>query len=248
MAGVAAIFPNVEHRECMVHLVSNFKRRYHGKVFDKNLWPATYSWNSYYFNKHWHAMAEAKPAAVKYLRQNHTKLWTRSQFSTLSKVDYVTNNLAESFNNWIKIEKDRNLDDLMDVIRQKLMVKWNKRRKIAGKMDGKILPHIVKNLKERSRNLDMDVLEGSDEIGEVIRRGGSGFRYANYLAGFILINLNPCWSHVYDANYLDGLILIKLNPCRLHAYDTGMLLILRRELVHAGSGKFQKSLPIMQLL
>ena len=58
----------------------------------------------------------------------------------------------------------------MDVIRQKLMVKWNKRRKIAGKMDGKILPHIVKNLKERSRNLDMDVLEGSDDIGEVIRR------------------------------------------------------------------------------
>ena len=196
MAGVAAVFPNVEHRECMVHLVSNFKKRYHGKVFDKNLWPAAYSWNSYYFNKHWHAMAEAKPAAVKYLRQNHTKLWTRSQFSTLYKVDYVTNNLAESFNNWIKSEKDRNLDDLMDVIRQKFMVKWNKRRKIARKMEGKILPHIVKNLKERSRNLDMDVLEGSDEIGEVIRRGGSGFRYANYLAGFILINLNPCWSHV----------------------------------------------------
>jgi len=58
----------------------------------------------------------------------------------------------------------------MDVIRQKLMVKWNKRRKTAGKMDGKILPHNVKNLKERSRNLDMDVLEGSDDIGEVIRR------------------------------------------------------------------------------
>ena len=217
-------------------------------MFDKNLWPAAYSWNSYYFNKHWHEMTEAKPAAVKYLRQNHTKLWTRSQFSTLSKVDYVTNNLAESFNNWIKSEKDRNLDDLMDVIRQKLMVKWNKRRKIARKMEGKILPHIVKNLKERSRNLDMDVLEGSDEIGEVIRRGGSGFRYANYLAGFILINLNPCWSHVYDANYLDGLILIKLNPCRLHAYDTGMLLTLRRELVRAESGKFQESLAIMQLL
>jgi hypothetical protein len=136
----------------------------------------------------------------------------------------------------------------MDVIRQKLMVKWNKRRKIARKMEGKILPHIVKNLKERSRNLDMDVLEGSDEIGEVIRRGGSGFRYANYLAGFILINLNPCWSHVYDANYLDGLILIKLNPCRLHAYDTNMLLTLRRELVRAESGKFQESLAIMQLL
>jgi hypothetical protein len=99
----------------------------------------------------------------------------------------------------------------MDVIRQKLMVKWNKRRKIAGKMDVKILPHIVKNLQERSRNLDIDVLEGSDDIGEVIRRGGSCFRYANYLADFILINLNPCWSHVYYANYLASFILINLN-------------------------------------
>ena len=77
----------------------------------------------------------------------------------------------------------------MDVIRQKLMVKWNKRRKIAGKMDGKILPHIVKNLKERSRNLDMNVLEGSDDIGEVIRRGGPGYKY--------VINLNPFYFYVH---------------------------------------------------
>ena len=137
-------------------------------------------------------------------------------FNSLSKVDYVTNNLAESFNNWIKIEKDRNLDDLMDVIRQKLMVKWNKRRKIVGKMDGKILPHIVKNLKERSINLDMDVLKGSDDIREVIRRGGSGYRYANYIVDFIVTNLNPYWLHVYDAKCNAGFILINLNPCWSH--------------------------------
>ena len=29
-------------------------------------------------------------------------------------MDYVTNNLAESFNNWIKQYKSMNLDDLMD--------------------------------------------------------------------------------------------------------------------------------------
>lgn len=66
MVGVKDVFPHVEHRECTVHLVNNFKKRFHGKVFDDNLWPAAYAWNPYYFNKHWHAMAEAKPSAVKH--------------------------------------------------------------------------------------------------------------------------------------------------------------------------------------
>jgi hypothetical protein len=100
-------------------------------------------------------MAEAKPEAMEYLKQNHKKLWTRSQFSTFSKVDYVTNNLAESFNNWITEDKTLHLDDLMDRIRQKLMVKWNNRRKIARQMDGTILAPILKKLKEESRNIDM---------------------------------------------------------------------------------------------
>ncbi|WVZ74373.1 hypothetical protein U9M48_022561, partial [Paspalum notatum var. saurae] len=178
MEGVGAVFPGAEHRECMVHLVSNFKKRYRGKVFDDNLWPAAYAWNTYYFDKHWKAMAEAKPAAVKYLRDSHNKIWTRSQFSTLTKVNYVTNNLAESCNNWIKGHKGMHLDCLLDLIRQKLMVKFNKRRKLGEKMQGKILEHIVKQLKERSRNLNMDVNACSNDIGEVLWRGGSGYRYA----------------------------------------------------------------------
>ena len=69
------------------------------------------------FEKHYQAMAEAKLEAMKYLQETHKKLWTRSQFGTIAKVDYVTNNLAESFNNWIRGEKAKHLDDLMDTIR-----------------------------------------------------------------------------------------------------------------------------------
>jgi transposase-like protein len=38
MAGVKEVFPDVEHRECMLHLVMNFKKKYHGKIFDDHLW------------------------------------------------------------------------------------------------------------------------------------------------------------------------------------------------------------------
>jgi transposase-like protein len=38
MVGVKEVFPDVEHRECMLHLVVNFKKKYHGKIFDDHLW------------------------------------------------------------------------------------------------------------------------------------------------------------------------------------------------------------------
>lgn len=122
-------------------------------------------------------MEKAKPKATQYLRKCHTRFWTGSQFSTACKVDYVTNNLTESFNNWIKEYKAMNLDDLMDKIRQLLMIKWNQRRKVARNMEGLILPHIMKKLNERSRDLDMDVEECGDGVAEVSVLGGSGYRH-----------------------------------------------------------------------
>ena len=70
MTGVSEIFPTAEHRECMWHLVQNFKKRYWGKVYDEHLWVAAYSWNTYMFDKHIHAMAAENPAAILYLQEN----------------------------------------------------------------------------------------------------------------------------------------------------------------------------------
>lgn len=103
MHGVSKVFPDAEHRECMYHLTQNFKKHYSGQIFDDHLWASAYSWSPYMFEKHYQAMAAAKPEAMKWLQENHKKLWTRSQFSTLSKVDYVTNNLAETFNKWVRL-------------------------------------------------------------------------------------------------------------------------------------------------
>jgi transposase-like protein len=68
MAGVKEVFPEAKHRECMLHLVMNFKKRYTGKIFDDHLWAAAYSSTTYYFEKHWKAMDEAKHEAMNYIR------------------------------------------------------------------------------------------------------------------------------------------------------------------------------------
>ncbi|WVZ66613.1 hypothetical protein U9M48_015804 [Paspalum notatum var. saurae] len=66
-------------------------------------------------------------------------------------------NLAECLNNWLKRYKSLNLDDLMDKIRQLIMIKWNQRRK--------------------SRELQLEAEECSEEVAEVTVLGGSGFRF-----------------------------------------------------------------------
>ena len=53
------------------------------------------------------------------------------------------------------------------------------RKKVANKFEGKILPHIVKKLREDSYNLDIDVITESDGVAEVCAKGSSdnAFRF-----------------------------------------------------------------------
>jgi hypothetical protein len=81
-------------------------------------------------------MDEENPEAMNYIRQCHTRKWARSQFCSDCKIDYVTNNLAECFNNWVKKYKGLNLDDFMDMIRQLIMDEWDIRRDVSAKIEG----------------------------------------------------------------------------------------------------------------
>jgi hypothetical protein len=71
----------------------------------------------------------------------------------LSKRDYVNNNISESFNSWIKDLKDLHIIDLVDKIRQRLMMTFNKRRIVGAKLQGVILPTVIKELNAKSRNV-----------------------------------------------------------------------------------------------
>jgi len=55
-------------------------------------------------------------------------LWARSKFSADIKCDYINNNLAESWNAWVKELKALPPHILVDAIREKLVVLFAKRR------------------------------------------------------------------------------------------------------------------------
>jgi hypothetical protein len=165
---VTSVFSNgVEHKECMRHLVKNFQKRYRGAVFKKHLWPACRAYNQGHYEYHYNIMQKASPNAIKWIEDNHKHLWNRWKFSNVSKCDYVTNNIAETFNSWIRKEKAQPVIPLMDRIRQLIMEKHDTRRDLAKKWTSRILPHITKDLNARSRNLKYVIHKGHNNTAEI---------------------------------------------------------------------------------
>uniref|UniRef100_A0A0A9GRG2 SWIM-type domain-containing protein n=1 Tax=Arundo donax TaxID=35708 RepID=A0A0A9GRG2_ARUDO len=181
-AAVKEVFPGIEHRECMRYLWANFKKKYRGEVYDKNMWPAARAYKSDKFNFHFNQVVAASPDIIDYMNAHHNHLWSRSMFSNDIKCDYLNNNLAESFNNWIKKIKDLPLVKLIDRLRQMTMDLWDKRRRIGSKLSGVILPTIIKQLKAKTRGLRQMKVSKGVHTTEVF-----GFHY----------DMTP-WRHVVE--------------------------------------------------
>ncbi|XP_039143987.1 uncharacterized protein LOC120281143 [Dioscorea cayenensis subsp. rotundata] len=100
-----------------------------------------------------------------------TEIWSRSQFSTVCKCDYITNNISESFNAWVAEARERPVLDLLDTIRQKIMVTMDKRR-MTTKWKDDIVPSVKKYVRNLSRELTAyEVQRCSDSKAEISYKG-----------------------------------------------------------------------------
>ncbi|XP_020185340.1 uncharacterized protein [Aegilops tauschii subsp. strangulata] len=154
---VEIVFPGVEHRECMRHLAQNFKKKFRGKVYDENLWPASYTCNLRKHEHHLRVMYAHNPLVKEYMDAHHGKLWSRSKFNEICKVDYVTNNLAECFNAKFKSVKGLLLWQAFDKIRQMIMIKMALRKRITETqyVGHLMLPSLIKAWHANARGLRM---------------------------------------------------------------------------------------------
>ena len=67
-----------------------------------HLYPTARSYTEGLFRWHKQKIADFAPDAIDFLQQYHNLIWYRCGFSELSKYDYLTNNVSESFNAQIK--------------------------------------------------------------------------------------------------------------------------------------------------
>jgi hypothetical protein len=107
-------------------------------------------------------MVSESAATVEWLKTNHKLLWYRCGFNPEIKCDYITSNIAKSFNNWIRDHKDLPVANLADKIKEKIMVLWNKRRNMAYRLpEGRILPAIMVQLRANTRGLGQPAARAS---------------------------------------------------------------------------------------
>ncbi|KAL5779322.1 hypothetical protein ACOSQ2_010059 [Xanthoceras sorbifolium] len=65
--------------------------------------------------------------AVNWLMSEPVEKWARYAFNYRIKSDHVTNNMFESFNKWIKDERDKPILTLLELLRRKIMVRFSKK-------------------------------------------------------------------------------------------------------------------------
>jgi hypothetical protein len=71
-------------------------------------------------------------------------LWARSKFNGICMVDYINNNISESFNKKINPCKGLPIVELVDKLRQLIIEKLELRWTVAEKFVGKIIPSVMK--------------------------------------------------------------------------------------------------------
>jgi hypothetical protein len=167
-AAVNKVFPSAEKRECFRHLMENMKKNFTGEVYGENMWPAARAYSAgkhkYFLDK----VLASSPRVEPWLNKHHNLLWARSKFSTEIKCDYINNNLAESWNAWIKDFKDLPVHCMVDAIREKGVVLFEKRGRISRALTGVVLPAVVHQLNAASKGLGhLKVTKGTPGQAEV---------------------------------------------------------------------------------
>jgi hypothetical protein len=97
------------------------------------------------------------PLVKQYMDAHHGKMWSRSKFNKICKVDYVTNNLAECFNAKFKSVKGLLLWQAFDKTRQMIMIKMALRKRTAEiqYVGHQMLPSLIKALHLKAGGLKM---------------------------------------------------------------------------------------------
>ncbi|XP_039146853.1 uncharacterized protein LOC120284116 [Dioscorea cayenensis subsp. rotundata] len=142
---ICRVYPSVEHRTCVGHMYKNFKKKFRGESLQRSVWVVA---------------------------RSYTEIWSRSQFSTVCKCEYITNNISESFNAWVVEAREWPVLDLLDTIRQKIMVTMDKRRRMTTKWKDDIVPSVKKYVRNLSTGLaSYKVQRCSDSKAEVSYKG-----------------------------------------------------------------------------
>ncbi|XP_043687779.1 uncharacterized protein LOC122639002 [Telopea speciosissima] len=166
-------FVGHHHRCCSRHLYQNFNKRFSGVLLRRLFWSASKASNSFFFGKAMNDMKDKNKEAYDWLSKNPPNMWARHAFDFRCKSDHITNNMSESFNQWINHFRNKPILIVIDEIRKQLMSTMHKRYELGCTFKGIVTPKIKRKLdllNEESRGCilrpaGLDEYEVSDRDG-----------------------------------------------------------------------------------
>ena len=173
------ILHGVEHRFCLRHLYSNYKKKFGGGIVIRNLMMRAAK-ATYY--QGWEAkMEELKKvnlAAYEWLVAIPRHSWCKHAFSVYPRCDVLMNNLSESFNSTILLARDKPIITMMEWIRSYLMTRFATLREKFAAYPGVVMP-------KPSKRLDREVEKSGNWIavwsGDAIFEVTQGFTMEKFV-------------------------------------------------------------------
>ncbi|KAF8408354.1 hypothetical protein HHK36_007503 [Tetracentron sinense] len=171
------IIPEATHRVCCRHLYNNFKKRFPGLKLRNFFWVAARAYNNRVFNFAMDKMKRERKEAYEWLMEKPMHSWSRHAFDPKVRSDHVTNNMTESFNQWIGDLRDKPILTLVDSIRVKLMDRIQCRYEKACSWESLVTPKIKRK---------MDVIKQDSRTCVVVFAGGEEYEVTEGSSRFVV--------------------------------------------------------------
>ncbi|KAK4360584.1 hypothetical protein RND71_019536 [Anisodus tanguticus] len=131
------------HRFCAKYLYNNFKVKHPGPKLRELFWTAVKAYNEQDFWQVMNEMKEISKPAYNWLLydcKESLESWARYKFEEHVKNEHVTNNMTESFNDFVVEAREMLVLTLLEWIRRKTITRFQQRYKKAVALETPIPP------------------------------------------------------------------------------------------------------------
>jgi hypothetical protein len=148
MPAFEKVMPNSDHRICVRHLYANFRDNggHRGVALKDKLWAAASAYTEEEFRRHMEELKGLNEDAYEFLNKIDPSMWSRAWFSEFPKCDLLVNNISECFNSYILKARDKPILTMLEMIRKKLMKRYQVKRDGIAKLTGRLCPRIATKL------------------------------------------------------------------------------------------------------
>ncbi|KAK1553267.1 hypothetical protein Q3G72_031866 [Acer saccharum] len=129
---------------CVKHFYNNFKSEHKGLLLKQILWGATKSTTEEGFNHYMERIRTESADAHRWLLEKDPGHWSRVFFKDTAMCDMLCNNMCEAFNASILKARDKPVITLMEMIRNYLMKRFERKRSEVEKWQHAIGPKVFK--------------------------------------------------------------------------------------------------------